>query len=371
MKTSKKLLALFLSLAMLFTLASCGKKDEGGEQKTGLKIAICTSPNTVDDGSFNEDNYNGVLNFIASRGDIDTVTPVQETSGDSSAAVQKATEIVGDYDVLVCTGFQFGGIGTLAKDNPDKKFILVDSFPADADGNEVELENVYAMQFAEQESGFFAGIAAALETQTGKVAVVNGQAFPSNVNDQFGLESGVNYAVKNLGATAEMVELASYAGTDVTGTLVGGNYTSNFGDLEAGKALGNALIKEGCDIIFVAAGDSGNGVFAAAKEAGNVKVIGCDVDQYDGNESIILTSVLKNMAINVERQLNAIVDGTFKGQNIVLHADTDSTGYVSAEGRHQLSEATLKALEEAYPLVKDGTIVPAANFNGVDPDSFK
>ena len=70
-------------------------------------------------------------------------------------------------------------------------------------------------------------------------------------------ESGVNYAVKNLGATAEMVELASYAGTDVTGTLVGGNYTGNFGDLEAGKALGNALIKEGCDIIFVAAGDSG------------------------------------------------------------------------------------------------------------------
>ncbi|MBP3521691.1 MAG: BMP family ABC transporter substrate-binding protein, partial [Oscillospiraceae bacterium] len=237
MKTSKKILALLLSVAMLFTMASCGKKEE----KTGLKIAICTSPNTVDDGSFNEDNYNGILNFIKSRGDIDTVTPVQETSGDSSAAVQKATEIVGDYDVLVCTGFQFGGIGALAKDNPDKKFILVDSFPADADGNEVELENVYAMQFAEQESGFFAGIAAALETKTGKVAVVNGQAFPSNVNYQFGFESGVNYAVKNLGATAELVELESYAGTDVTGTPVGGNYTGNFGDLEAGKALGNAL----------------------------------------------------------------------------------------------------------------------------------
>lgn len=370
MKTSKKLLALFLSLTMLFALASCGKKEEG---KTGLKIAICTSPNTVDDGSFNQDNYEGILAFIESRGDIDTVTPVQETSGDSSAAVQKATEIVGDYDVLVCTGFQFGGIATLAKDNPDKKFILVDSFPADPDdpNNTVELDNVYAMQFAEQESGFFAGIAAALETKTGKVAVVNGQAFPSNVNYQFGFESGVNYAVKNLGATAELVELGSYAGTDVTGTPVGGNYTGNFGDLEAGKALGNALIKEGCDIIFVAAGDSGNGVFAAAKEAGDVKVIGCDVDQYKGNESIILTSVLKNMAINVERQLNAIADGTFKGQNVTLHADTDSTGYVSTEGHHQLSEATLKALADAYPLVKDGTIVPAANFNGVDPDSFK
>ena len=54
------------------------------------------------------------------------------------------------------------------------------------------------MNFAEQESGFFAGMAAALETKTNKVAVVNGIAYPSNVNYQFGFESGVNYANKGL-----------------------------------------------------------------------------------------------------------------------------------------------------------------------------
>ena len=247
----------------------------------------------------------------------------------------------------------------------------MDSFPTDETGTEVELENVYAMQFAEQESGFFAGIAAAMETQTGKVTVVNGVAYPSNVNYQFGFMSGVTYANKNLGTNAECVEIAAYAGTDVTGANVGGNYTGNFSDLTTGKVIGQALIQEGCDIIFVAAGDSGNGVFTAAKEAGNgVKVIGCDVDQYDdglnGSDNIILTSVLKKMAINVERQLNAVVDGSFKGQNIVLHADTDSTGYVTADGRHQCSAATMKAMEDAYPLVKDGTIVPAAN----TPDNF-
>ncbi len=37
------------------------------------------------------------------------------------------------------------------------------------------------------------------------------------------------------------------------------------------KLLEKALIDEGCDILFVAAGGSGNGVFTAAKEAGNVK----------------------------------------------------------------------------------------------------
>lgn len=394
MKLGKKLAALLLSGSMVFSLAACG--STGGTTPSGssapspsvstapsgstapdgatpLKIAIITSPNTVDDGSFNEDNYNGILNFIAARGDIDKVTPVQESTGDPSAAVQAVTDIVADYDVLVCTGFQFAGISTVAEENPTKKFILVDSFPS-ADGETVEMENVYAMQFAENEGGFFAGVAAALQTKTGKVAVVNGVAYPSNVNYQFGFESGVNYAVKHLGAKAELVEIASYAGTDVTGANVGGNYTGNFGDEAAGKVVGNALIQQGCDIIFVAAGASGNGVFTAAKEAGNVMIIGCDTDQYDdgvnGANNIILTSALKNMAINVERQLNAVVDGSFQGGNVTLHADTDSTGYVSAEGRQQLTAETLSALDDLYAQVRDGSIVPAANFSGTTPEEF-
>lgn len=393
MKFSKKLLALFLSAAMSLSLTACGggsassqsgaqsgsqsSADQSqGTEAQGLKIAIVSSPNSVDDGSFNEDNYNGILNFIASRGDIDTVTPVQETSGDTAAVAQLVGEIVADYDVIVATGFQSAAIGPVAQDNPDKYFILVDTFPTDADGVTMEdgLDNVYAMQFAEQESGFFAGVAAALETQSGKVAVVTGQPFPSNVNYQYGFESGVNYANKHLGATAEIVELASYAGTDVTGVNVGGNYTGNFSDEAAGKTLGEALIREGCDIIFVAAGASGNGVFAAAKESGNCMIIGCDVDQYDdganGDSNIILTSVLKNMAVNVERQLNAVVDGTFAGGNYTLTAQTDSTGYVATEGRHQMSAETVSALDELYPQVKDGTIVPAANFNGYTPEEF-
>ena len=230
------------------------------------------------------------------------------------------------------------------------------------------------MLFAEQEGGFFAGVAAALETQTNKVAVVNGIAFPSNVNYQYGFESGVNYVNEVFGKNVELVELPSYAGTDVTGANVGGNYVGDFADESTGKVIGSTLIKEGCDIIFVAAGGAGNGVFTAAKEAGNVKVIGCDVDQFDdgqnGDANIILTSALKVMDANVERVLQSVVDGTFKGANELRQADTDSTGYVKEEGRHQLSEDTLAKMEENYALVKEGEVVPAANFNGVTPESF-
>ena len=376
--TKKIAMVLFVAL-MTAVMAACGnnsandKEDKAGNGEEGLKIAIVTSPSGVDDGNFNEDNYNGILNFIENNPTA-TVKAVKEPTGDPAAAVQAVADIVADYDVIVTPGFQFAGVSSIAVENPDKIFIMNDSEPTPVDG-QTEFDNIYAMNFAEQESGFFAGMAAALETKTNKVAVVNGIAYPSNVNYQFGFESGVNYANKVYGKNVELVELSGYAGTDVTGADVGGNYAGSFADEATGKVIGNALIKQGVDIIFVAAGGTGNGVFTAVKEAkDDVKVIGVDVDQYDdganGSENIVLTSAVKFMAMNIEKALNSVVDGTFKGGNVVLYADTDSTGFIKEEGRHQLSEDTLNKLNEAYELVKDGTIVPASNFNEHSPEEF-
>ena len=376
----KRIISVFLSVVMAAALTGCGggakpandnvNKTEG----TGLKIAIVTSLTGVDDGSFHQENYNGILSFIDAHPGS-TVTPVQEKSGAIDAAVKAVGDIVVDYDVMVCDGYQFAGIGEIAADNPDKKFILVDTFPSDADGKEVELDNVYAMTFKEQEAGFLAGMAAALSTVTKKVAVVNGIAVSSNVNYQYGFMSGVNYANKHYETGAEIVELASYAGTDMTGANVGGNYVGSFGDPANGKVVGDALIKEGCDIIFVAAGGSGTGVLTAIKESSAKDyMIGCDTDQYDdgvnGNDNVILTSALKVMGVNDKRVLETISDGSFKGGNYILGADTDSVGYVSDSSRCQLSADTIEKINKAYELIKNGTIVPASNFNGLTPDNF-
>ncbi|OCA88687.1 BMP family ABC transporter substrate-binding protein [Bacillus sp. FJAT-27225] len=380
MTKGTKKLALVLFIALLtVVMAACGnnsaneKEAKAGTDKDGLKIAIVTSPSGVDDGSFNEDNYNGILSFIDKHPNA-TVKAIKEETGDPAAAVQAVADIVADYDVIVTPGFQFAGVSSIAVENPDKMFILNDSEPAPV-GDQKEFDNIYAMNFAEQESGFFAGMAAALETKSNKVAVVNGIAYPSNVNYQYGFESGVNYANKVFGKDVELVELSGYAGTDVEGNDVGGNYAGSFADEATGKVIGNALIKQGADIIFVAAGGTGNGVFTAVKEAkDDVKVIGVDVDQFDdgknGSENIVLTSAVKFMSMNIEKTLNSVADGSFKGGNVVLHADTDSTGFISEEGRHQLSEDTLAKMNEAYKLVQDGTIVPASNFNGHTPEKF-
>lgn len=373
----KKLLALVLASMMALSMAACGS-DPGGSSgsQDGMKIAIVSSPSGVDDGSFNQDIYNGVLKFVGENEGA-AVTPIREESGDSAAAVQAVADVVAEYDVIVCCGFQFAGIGDVAKENPGAKFILIDSWPT-VEGTELTadqaLENVYAAYYAEQESGFYAGMASALSTGSGKVAVVNGIAYPSNVNYQYGFECGVKYVNETEGLNVEVVELPSYAGTDVTGANVGGNYVGSFSDEAVGKVVGNALIAEGCDIIFVAAGDSGNGVFTAAKEAVGVKVIGCDVDQYDdganGDFNVVLTSGLKVMHDTVYNALNTVKDGSFAGACVTLNASTDSTGYVSQEGRCQLSADAIAKIDAAQAELKAGNIVPAANFNGITPETF-
>ena len=411
----KKILAMLLALALVFALVACGgdtttqvsdtsptpetndadtatddTPDEEGTETvdntpvevtppaTGaaLKIVIVTSGSTVDDGSFNQDNYNGILAFIANNPDS-AVTPVQ--SADIADSMNDVESVIADYDVIVLPGFQFSAVSSLALENPDKFFILIDTDPVEVDGQNT-FDNIFAMTFKEQESGFFAGIAAALETVTGKVAVVNGIAYPSNVNYQYGFEAGVAYANNHLGTATEVIEIASRAGTDVTGTVVGGNYIGDFGDEAGGKVVGNELIALGVDIIFVAAGNAGNGTFTAVKETNStngdnaIRVIGCDVDQFDdgvyAGGNIMITSGLKVMSINVERALNNIANSTFVGGNYLLGADTDSTGYVGLAGRHQMSDATLAAVQAAYELVKSGAIVPPGNFTAETVESF-
>jgi len=383
----KKVLLIAFALVLTMGLVACANEepevavvDDPAIEDVGepLNIVVVSSPSGVDDGSFNQNVYEGAQAFIAAGGNA-TVTSVVEPEMDN--AVAAVEQIVGNYDVVLLPGFQFVGITEVARNNPDTMFVLVDALPAnpdfDADAEEgpdnqrnVELPNVYAMLFAEQESGFLAGIAAAMETETGKVAFVGGMAIPPVVNYHLGFESGVTFANENLGTDAEIVNLSAFAGSDT----VAGNYVGAFNDPARGKQVGDALIADGVDIMFVAAGGSGNGAFTAAKEAEDVMVIGCDVNQWhlgeDGDRNIVLTSVLKVMDLNVQRQLEAIVAGTFVGGNYTLQADTDSTGFVYAEGQQQLDADTITAMSEAFDAIKAGTIVPAGAFSDFGPDDF-
>ena len=353
----KKLFALVCALALVLCMAAPGTA-EGGKP---LKILILSSGG-IDDGNFNQDCYLGIQNFLADHPDCQ-VTDVKEP--DLAELLPTLEKLAGDYDVFVLPGFNFGGIGDIVLANPTKYFLVVDSTIQDSEGTPVQADNVYTMTYKEQEGGFMMGVAAALSTKTGKVAVINGMAFPSNVNYEYGFMSGVNYANAKYGTSAAYVEIPSFAGTDLGGQNVGGNYIGAFTDPATGKVVAETLIHEGCDMIFTAAGESGNGALTAVKEANDVFFLGCDVDQYDdgakGTGNVVLTSCLKVMHVDVQRELNAIYDGTFKGEDALLGADTGSTGYVSAAGRQQLSDDALDKMAECFEKIRSGEIIPASS----------
>ncbi|MBR5090077.1 MAG: BMP family ABC transporter substrate-binding protein [Ruminiclostridium sp.] len=370
--------------AAITIMAGCGgagtspfsksaKKDVQEQGKT-INIALVSCGAGIDDGSFVQDNYNGICDFIKEHHGS-TVSPVIEPTGRTEEAVAQVKEIAPRYDVIVCTGYQFAGITETAKANPDTGFILVDAFPVDEAGNVVEADNIYAMMFREEESGFLAGMAAALTTSTGKVAVVNGMAVEANINYQYGFMSGVNYTNRNYGTNTEIVELAKYAGVTEDGKNVGGNYIGSFNDDLTGRNICKALINEGCDVIFAAAGASCKGVLDIIKESEReVYMIASDTDMSRegvvGSRNVILTSAVKYMGKNDTRLLGEYLDGTFGGGNHILGADTGSTGYINLPDRCRLSEDATEKIDKAYELMKSGAIVPASAVNGASPDSF-
>ena len=93
----KKLTSLVLtSMLAMTTLVGCGgnTSTETTQQQAsedGLKIAIVTSITGVDDGNFNENNYEGILEFIENNPGS-TVNAIQEPSGDTTAAVQAVND---------------------------------------------------------------------------------------------------------------------------------------------------------------------------------------------------------------------------------------------------------------------------------------
>ncbi|NEM83753.1 BMP family ABC transporter substrate-binding protein, partial [Escherichia coli] len=142
--------------------------------------------------------------------------------------------------------------------------------------------------FKDNEAAFLAGVAAAKTTKTNQLGFIGGQE--SAVIDRF--EAGFVAGAKSVNPEIDVkVE-----------------YVGSFGDAAGGKSKAAAMYASGIDVIYQAAGDSGNGVFSEAKDivkadpSKEIWVIGVDRDQTeeglltldDGTErNLTLTSTLK------------------------------------------------------------------------------
>ena len=137
----------------LLGLAGCGSSSSSSSSSNssssssdagkGLKVVIISSTG-IDDGSFNENCYDGIQEFLKDHSDS-SVNDIKEP--DYNNLVPTVQQVVGDYDALVLPGYNFAAVGDIAQANPDHKFIVVDSTITDANGNPMTLDNVCTMTF--------------------------------------------------------------------------------------------------------------------------------------------------------------------------------------------------------------------------------
>ncbi|MBQ7561939.1 MAG: BMP family ABC transporter substrate-binding protein [Synergistaceae bacterium] len=309
---------------------------------------------------FYKESYSGVQAFANSH--TGTIVKIfQEKKFSPSLARKLIRQAVKKYDVVIYCEAVDPEITEIARSNSRVKFIFTEYWPIDYKAKNVELPNVYAMRFKDDELGLLAGLAAALSSKTKKVASVHGVVMPSNRRFQEGFAAGVKYANENYNANTKVIELGEFEGVDSSGQSIGGNYIGSFTNTAKAAIIGQALINSGCDVIFISAGGAGDGVIDAAKNSGNVKLIGCDTDQFDagfdGDKNIILTSVIKLMTPQILSVLNDIESGYFRNGNYLLGASNHAVGYV--KGDHCLLDSDVaEKLDSAFDLMKSGELVP-------------
>ena len=309
----------------------------------------------VNSDPFYRENFSGIQAFINTH--PGAKVKIFKGANFNTASVKRLlNKAVKGSDVIVCPESIIPGMADFARANKGVKFIFTEDWLTDKNGKNIELPNVYAMRFREDESGFLAGLAAALSSKTKKVASVHGLAIPSNIRFKNGFIAGVNYANEKYNTSVNIVELPEYSGVDITGNFVG-----SFTNKTKGGVIGKALIDSGCDVIFISAGESGNGVIDSAKGSDYVKIIGCDTDQFDlgfdGDKNIILTSVIKLIAPQVLGALNDIDSNYFRSGNYLFGASSHAIGYV--KGEHCLLDSdTRNKLDSALDMMKSGELIP-------------
>ena len=346
---NKKLVGLgVVSLAAL-TFAACSSRTSNSSSSSessdsAVKAAIITDVGGVDDRSFNQSAWEGLTAWGEENGlKENTDYTYFQSASESDYVTNLDSAVSGGYNLVFGIGFALeSAIAEVAPNNPDTKYVIVDSVVADQD-------NVVSVGFADHEASYLAGVAAAKSTKSNHIGFIGGME--GVIIDRF--EAGFVAGAKSVNP-------------DIKVTI---DYAGSFADAAKGQTLAAAQYAAGADVIFHASGGTGNGVFAAAKaenetrnEADKVWVIGVDRDQSaegdytskDGKDSnFVLATTLKQVGTSVKDIANKALAGEFPGGEILQFTLADG-GVDLAETN--LSDEASEAVATAKKAILDGEV---------------
>ncbi|NLY84804.1 MAG: BMP family ABC transporter substrate-binding protein [Tissierellia bacterium] len=354
----KKLLGIALAIALIaVSLAGCSGSSSGHE------IILITDKGNIDDKSFNQGSWEGVVEFAKREGISHTyIKPEDDTNDGYLAAIDLAVQ--GGAKVIVTPGFLFEvPVYEAQQKYPDVKFILLDGAPHPADDFTPDIrDNVASILYAEEESGYLAGYAAVMDGMR-NLGFMGGMAVPAVQAFGYGYLQGAEDAAKELGLPDGSIKVIYH-------------YTGNFEENDTNKATASTMYQEGVEVIFACGGSVGKSVMSAAAEAG-AKVIGVDVDQRYDSETVI-TSATKGLAPSVISVLESIYKTDsweqYGGKTTYFNAENDGVGLPTtvigdenADAFDRFESFTMEDYEKVFGRLKNGEISVTRSINVADP----
>jgi len=313
-------------------------------EAAGFQVGLVTDVGKVNDGTFNQYAYEGMMQAVDEFGLESAFIETQQPTDYDKNVVQFVDE---GFDQIVTVGFMMGETTQKqAEANPDVNFCIVD-FAYDP-----VIPNIMGLVFREDQAGFMAGALAGLMSETKTVGTVAGMEIPPVLKFRNGFENGVKYVCPEC--------------TPI------GVYIDSFTDPARGKAAAESQMAEGADVIFGAGGPTGSGGILGAAQQG-VWVIGVDQDEYfttfKGGEEAgadkLLSSAMKRVDVSVYTCVKEGVEGTFEGRTAVFDAAVNGVGLAPFHDTEDAIPDEVKAqLDEIFAMLADGSLD-----TGVDPVS--
>lgn len=357
-----KKLAVAVCILLVLSVVVCAQGSTDKKGKSNLRIGMVTDAGTIDDKSFNQGTWEGVVRASVDYGlDTKYLKPAGTTEADYLKEISNLVDA--GYNFIVCPGYKFETTIFEAQDKyPKVKFVILDGEPRNGDTSTTRIEdNVVSVYWAEHESGFLAGFAAALQIKSGEFGFVGGMEFPAVQKFNWGFQQGVHYANNNYDTTIVMKQENSL-------------YLGTFDNISVAQQIAASMYDKGVKVIFAAAGGAGVGVINEAKNriatGQEVWVIGVDVDQYSEGlmsaegKSPILTSAMKYLDRASYDMILAELHGEFPGGQI-LHLDARNNGVGIPEHNPNLSQSVTDEVAKVYTKLKNGEVKVADSKEGL------
>ncbi|WP_328319250.1 BMP family lipoprotein [Streptomyces sp. NBC_00388] len=287
--------------ALALSVSACGststQEDNSSSSSSGsskgVKVGVAYDVGGRGDHSFNDSAARGMDKAKKEfGGSVKELTA--KTSDTEADREQRLTDLAdAGYNPIVGIGYSYApSMKKVAAKYPKVTFGLVDAA--------VDAKNIDNIVFTEEQSSYLAGVTAALKTKTKHVGFIGGVDIPLIKKFEAGYVQGVQDTDKKIKIDRQY--------------LSHGSDTSGFASPDKGKEAAQGMLDKGADVVFSAAGSSGNGAIEAVNGKKGAWAIGVDSDQYKipslaKYKSSILTSVVKNVDIGVYDLVKSVHDG--------------------------------------------------------------